>query len=237
MRLFFSQNINQNEILLKEEEFNHCKNVLRLKIEETVHVIDGKGNLFLAKIKNFTKQEALLEIIEQKSHKKDNNKHCHIAIALTKNIDRIEWLVEKATEMGIDEFSFLYTQRTERKNLNLERIQKIAISAIKQSKNYYLPILNPLIGFMDFMEANKTQNSLKIFPHLIEDQERNSIQNIFQKSENQDITALIGPEGDFTIEELAIAIKYNYIPVSLGNTVLRTETAGIYVASLMRYVR
>lgn len=237
MRLFFSQNINQNEILLKEEEFNHCKNVLRLKIEETVHVIDGKGNLYQAKISNFTKQEAVLEIIEHKNYKKESSKNCHIAIALTKNIDRIEWFVEKATEMGVNEFSFLYTQRTERKNLNLERIQKIAISAIKQSKNYYLPILNPLISFIDFMEVNKNQNSLKIFPHLIEDQERNSIQNIFQKSENQDITALIGPEGDFTIEELTLALKHNYIPVSLGNTVLRTETAGIYVASLMRYER
>jgi 16S rRNA (uracil1498-N3)-methyltransferase len=232
MRLFYSQKIENNTIWLADEEFHHCKNVLRLKVGSLVHVIDGKGHLYEAEIVKYTKTEAELSILITKFFEKSTTNKLQIAIAPTKNIDRIEWFVEKATEMGIDEISFVRTKRTERKNINLERITKIAISAAKQSNNYYLPLLHDLEDLNTFILSNKNTQAIKLIPHLVEGQDRMLLKDFLLKFHS--FIVLIGPEGDFTPEEVKLALDTDYKPISLGALILRTETAALAATTLIK---
>ncbi len=230
MQLFFLPDfVAYQSILLPEEEAKHCLKVLRMQIGESLHLTDGKGNLAVATLQNDNPKKCSLQIKNLTLHPKNYAHHTHIAIAPTKNADRIEWFVEKCVEIGIDEISFLQTEHTERAYFNVERIEKKAIAALKQSLKFHLPVINSPVPFSNFLKSQgqKTQEQTpkQLFiayvgkvppPHLFE----------VAKS-NQSVCVLIGPEGDFSPNELTEAFQFGFQGVSLGNSRLRTETAGV----------
>ena len=177
--------------------------------------------MFTCKITEANKRNCKLTILEKISFEQPQ-KHIHIAIAPTKNQDRIEWFVEKCIEIGVQEITFLNCARTERNKLNMERIDRIAVSAMKQSLKYWMPQINELVDFKTFTKDCK--DSSKMIAHLNEG-DRLFIQTI--KHPQPSYCMLIGPEGDFTDNEVALAIENGFIPVSLGESRLRTETAGM----------
>jgi 16S rRNA (uracil1498-N3)-methyltransferase len=221
MKLFFHPDPTA-DYTLSEEESLHAVKVLRLKELDTLTIIDGKGSLFEAQITNAHPKKCSFAILNSKKETKNRTYNLHLAIAPTKSIDRMEWLVEKAVEVGIDEISFLQCDRSERKNINLERVEKIAISGMKQSMNLYLPIVNEMIPFHKFISTSRNE---KCFIAHLEEGER----KLFQKeiTDISNILLLIGPEGDFSKEEIQLAINNKYTPVSLGTSRLRTETAAL----------
>lgn len=221
MKLFFHPNPTA-DLILSEEESLHAIKVLRLNEQDTLTIIDGKGSLFEAQISNAHPKKCGFTILNSKKEQKNRSYNLHLAIAPTKSIDRMEWLVEKAVEIGVDEISFLQCDRSERKNINIERIEKIAISAMKQSMNLYLPIINEMILFNKFISTPRTEDCF--IAHLEEGERK-----LFQKkiSDKDNILILIGPEGDFSKEEIKLALDNKYTPVSLGASRLRTETAAL----------
>ncbi|MFN4234908.1 MAG: 16S rRNA (uracil(1498)-N(3))-methyltransferase [Bacteroidia bacterium] len=222
MHLFYTPNISGTEYLLNEEESKHCVKVLRLKEKDIIYLVDGNGGFYKAAISSISGKQCLLKVIEKHNEFGKRNYRLHVAIAPTKNIDRIEWFVEKATEIGIDEITPIICQRSERKIIKTERLEKIAVSAMKQSVKAYLPKINEAASFNDFIK--KQNASLKCIAHCLPENKQ-ELKSIIQSS--NDVIILIGPEGDFTSQEIDLAIKHNYIPVSLGESRLRTETAGI----------
>lgn len=220
MRLFYDSSIESNPIL-DETEAKHATKVLRLGVGDNIQVVDGLGNLFTCKITEANKRECKLAILEKESFQKPE-KHIHIAIAPTKNQDRIEWFVEKCIEIGVQEITFLNCKRSERSKMNKERIERIAVSAMKQSLKYWMPTINDLVDFKPFL--NTCNDSSKMIAHLNEG-ERHYISSI--QHTQPSYCMLIGPEGDFTDQEVHQAIQAGFVPVSLGESRLRTETAGM----------
>ena len=210
------------ELALSEEESLHATKVLRMKEGDEFTLLDGKGHQYRAEITSAKAKKCTFKIIDSKTENNKRNYRLHIAVAPTKNIDRIEWFIEKAIEVGVDEISFLLCEHSERKNINLERIEKIAVSALKQSMNLYLPVLNDLIPYSKFISSTKTETCY--IAHLEEGDRKLFKQEIRDKA---NILLLIGPEGDFTKEEIDLAIQHQYTPVSLGESRLRTETAAL----------
>lgn len=220
MKLFFHPNPTLDSIL-SEEESVHAIKVLRLKENDRITIIDGKGNQFEAKIISSNAKKCQFEVLE----KRTSIKHpyfLHVAVAPTKSIDRIEWFIEKAIEIGIDEISFLNCAHSERKNINIERIEKIAMSAMKQSLNLYFPKINDIVPFAKFVTQPRTEAAY--IAHL-EDGERKYFGTEIAKKDS--ILLLIGPEGDFSKEEIKLALDSKYSPVNLGQSRLRTETAAL----------
>lgn len=223
MKLFFGEIF--PEIKINEEEQQHIVKVLRMREGEEIFVTDGKGNLAKGTIV-FEGKKVSLNATEIKENLPNFSPKLHIAIAPTKNIDRIEFFVEKATEMGISEITFLQTDKSERKNINWERIQKQSIAASKQSLRFHFPIINEMVKFSDFIKNIESETTF--IAHCDESFERIDLKSI-PKLEN--ITFLIGPEGDFSPKEIQMLVEKNIKAVSLGNQRLRTETAGIFVAA------
>lgn len=224
MKLFFGE-INNGKAIINDEEQQHIVKVLRMKNGEEIHVTDGKGNLASGKLM-IEGKKANIEVSEIKNDYPDFNPKLHIAIAPTKNIDRIEFFVEKAVEMGISEITILQTEKTERKNINIDKLRKQAIAASKQSLRFHFPIINDLTKIQDFLKNINPENTF--VAHCHENLERIELKEI-PKLEN--ITFLIGPEGDFSEKEISFLAENNIKAVSLGNQRLRTETAGIFVAA------
>ncbi len=230
MKLFYTP----NPEFLSLEETNHAKNVLRLTLQSTLETTDGKGFFYNSKIVSYQKTGTILQILSQKKEI-DTPKHkTHIAISPTKNADRIEWFVEKAIEIGISEITFLQCQHSERKNINLDRIDKIAIAAMKQSQKANLPVINNLIHIDDFMKFN-FQNTSKYVAHL-DNSNRYFLWDCINQNPTTDKLILIGPEGDFSTSEIHLALSKGFEPVTLGKARLRTETAGVYAATLFSIV-
>ena len=223
MKLFFGEIFPQ--IKINEDEQQHIVKVLRMREGEEIFVTDGKGSLAKGNLV-FEGKKVNIEVSEIKENLPNFSSKLHIAIAPTKNIDRIEFFVEKATEMGISEITFLNTEKTERRNINLDKLQKQAVSASKQSHRFHFPKLNDLVKFSDFIKDISPENTY--IGHCDESFERTDLKDI-QFSEN--ITFLIGPEGDFSPNEIKILAEKGIKAVSLGNQRLRTETAGIFVAA------
>lgn len=221
MLLFYILDL-QNPVLLSEEESKHCIKVLRLQKGDSLHLTDGKGHLAKAEIIEANPKKCVLQIldIEQFPQKKDFK--IHLAVAPTKNADRMEWLVEKCIEIGIDEISFFQAQHSERQHFNLERLQKKAIAALKQSLHLHLPKMNALLSFKNLI-ANSREDQK--FIAYVDSQNPSKLFESAKK--NQSYLVLIGPEGDFSTQELDLALKNNFQKISLGNSRLRTETAGI----------
>ena len=219
MQLFFSE-INDNKVIFSADEKKHLTKVLRKQEGDIISVIDGKGYLYSTKINSLDKNSSLIEIIKKEKKKKKHNYHLHIGIAPTKNISRFEWFLEKATEIGIDEITPIICNRSERKKINIQRCNRILISSIKQSLKFYKPKLNVPSNFSDFIKEKLEGD--KLIAHCLKT-EKNKI----NKSNQKKYTILIGPEGDFTENEINLALKNGFKATTLGKSRLRTETAGI----------
>ena len=222
MQLFYVPHISGNQVVLNEIESKHAIRVLRLPQGAIIKLVDGKGGFYEAKITDSNPKKCLLEIIGSQLEYEKKDFSIHIAIAPTKNIDRFEWFLEKCTEFGIDEITPILSEHSERKVIKPERLQKILVAAMKQSVKAYLPKLNDLTTLKAFIGRNNV--SKKFIAHCIPG-EKNHLQNQISGGEN--VVILIGPEGDFSHEEVEWAKEYGYKETSLGNARLRTETAGV----------
>ena len=231
MNLFFSNIIEGQLIRLDEVESKHCLKVLRLQKHDAIHITDGKGNLYEAEISDTGSQMVEATIIKTTVIPAKRNFRLHIAMAPTYNSDRFEWFVEKATEIGIDEISPVFCDHSERNKVNNERLQKILISAMKQSLKTQLPCLNEAILFKNFIAMPHT--GIKLIASCLNGKEQ-EIQHACTRG--NEATVLIGPEGDFSEQEIEAAVKAGFIPVSLGESRLRTETAGIYVTAVINLI-
>lgn len=221
MFLFYVPDIEQS-LRLPPEESKHCAKVLRKRAGDHIQITDGKGGLFTAQITSINPQECQVNLIDKAVAEK-RPYSIHIAIAPTKNMDRIEWFIEKCTEIGIDKITLLQTKRTERTKVKEERLQRILTSAMKQSKEYYLPQLHTLVDYHTFVAA--CSENKKFIAYVDESGTTNELFHIAQKSD--EYCVLIGPEGDFTPEEIEQALQNNFEPIALGPKRLRTETAGV----------
>lgn len=228
MQLFYVKNVDSEIIVLDEEESRHAIKVLRKTTGDNLHVIDGKGGMYKATIIDPNHKHCTLSLIETMKEYEKLPYHLHIAIAPTKNIDRIEWFIEKATEIGIDSFTMLRSEHSERKTVNEERLEKVIVSAMKQSIKAYKPELNPMISFTEFVGQDFGEAECFI-AHCSTNFERRHLKESL--SEKKDIVLLIGPEGDFSDTEIELAIKKGFKSISLGSSRLRTETAALYATT------
>jgi len=194
-----------------------------MNIGDTIHVIDGQGTFFHGEIVVNSPKQCIAKIISKTENFGALGYHLHIAIAPTKNISRYEWFLEKCTEIGITEITPLLCDHSERKIIKPQRLEKILIAATKQSLKGQIPILHPLTHFSDFVKH--TTCAQKFIAHCEAEDEKKTLKEIYNKP--QEVVILIGPEGDFSENEIAIARKADYTEISLGNSRLRTETAGI----------
>lgn len=224
MKLFYGE-IADQKVTINDEEQQHIVKVLRMKNGEEIHVTDGKGNLASGKLL-IEGKKAGIEVSEIKTNLPEFSPKLHIAIAPTKNIDRIEFFVEKAVEMGISEISIIITEKTERKNINIDKIRKQAIAASKQSLRFHFPKINDAVKLTDFLKNTDPEHNF--VAHCHENLERKELKAIPQMEQ---LTFLIGPEGDFSEKEISFLAENNIKAVSLGDQRLRTETAGVFVAA------
>ena len=232
MYLFYTPDIETSHFL-SEEESAHCVRVLRYDRGDEILLTDGRGTTYHARIINPHPRHCEFEVLSQEKQEKTHNIYLHVAIAPTKNIERLEWMVEKCTEIGVDEITPLLCRFSERKNLRIDRLEKIILSAAKQSLTPYLPKLNELTDFATLMqeygkeatgERREARGLDKYIAHCYKDEKR-ELKDALQKG--RDVLILIGPEGDFSEQEVERAIKEGFVPVGLGRSRLRTETAGV----------
>lgn len=223
MQLFYNPSISETatSFVFDKEESKHIIKVLRKKEGDILFVTNGLGFLFQTEITIASDNKCTVKINSFEQQEKSKF-HLHLAVAPTKMNERYEWFLEKATEIGIQEITPIICEHSERKVIKPDRFQKILESAMKQSLHYYLPQLNEPISFKDFI---KKENKGRKFIAHCEETDKKSLKN--ELKTNEDVTILIGPEGDFSVKEIQLALEQNYIPVSLGQTRLRTETAAI----------
>jgi 16S rRNA (uracil1498-N3)-methyltransferase len=229
MHIFYSPDILSEYFTLSEEESKHCIRVLRLKQNDCIHLIDGRGGFYTAKIIDENPKKCKVEITESQKEFKKKNFRLHIAICPTKNIERFEWFVEKATEIGIDEITPMITEHSERKTINTERIRKVIVAACKQSVNAYFPVLNNITKFRDIIKNSDLPTSKFIACYS-----ENHLKDIYIPM--TDSLILIGPEGDFSKEEIELANGRGFVNANLGINRLRTETAGIVACHTVNLV-
>ncbi|MBL7810290.1 MAG: 16S rRNA (uracil(1498)-N(3))-methyltransferase, partial [Saprospiraceae bacterium] len=226
-QLFFTPKIENGFAIFEEEEGRHLSTVLRKKPGDKLRLTDGKGHFYEAELADAGKRQVLARIISSQAAPVSTRGRLHMAIAPTKNMDRLEWFLEKATEIGVDEITPILCKHSERETLRLDRLEKILVSAMKQSLRAWLPQLNPFTKFTDFVKkTGETQKRLawcgdEPMPHL-----KNTLQP------DQNTVVAIGPEGDFSPEEVTLALSSGFQAVSLGEARLRTETAGIYAVTV-----
>ena len=227
MYLFYCPDIETKQTL-SEEESAHCVRVLRYSVGDEILITDGRGTTYTARITNPHPKHCDFEIISREKQEPHHHFHLHIAIAPTKNIERMEWAVEKCVEIGVDEITPLLCRFSERKQLRTDRLEKIILSAAKQSLTPYLPVLHELTPYEEFIQMTNDQlqitNVQRFIAHCYKDEKR-LLKDEIERS--RDVLVLIGPEGDFSEQEVADALAAGFIPVSLGNSRLRTETAAV----------
>lgn len=228
MSIFYAPEILSHPVL-PEEESAHAVKVLRLKEGDEIFIVNGVGGYFKAIITYPHPKHCGIEILEQLSEPARRDYKLHIAIAPTKNIDRLEWFIEKATEIGVDQITPLITRYSERKVIKPERLQKVIVSASKQSQKATFPALNPLVSFQDFIKT--AGSSLQFIAHCYPG-DKKLLQQLVQSG--KDILVMIGPEGDFSEEEVQSALNAGFIPISLGDSRLRTETAGLLAVATVQ---
>lgn len=231
-----------NQVELPAEEATHALRVLRLKGGDEIFLMDGEGSFYRAEVTAASSKRCLYEIKENMPQKRAWKGHIHLAIAPTKMMERIEWMAEKATEIGFDELSFLNCQFSERKVVKTPRIDKIVISAVKQSHKAWKPVVNELESFKEFIQTPRSGR--KFICHCYEEVEKkdffteiNLCTDASQESDADDIMVLVGPEGDFSIDEVRFALENGYESVSLGTSRLRTETAGLVAVHMAHIAR
>ena len=240
-----------NQVELPAEEATHALRVLRLKGGDEIFLMDGEGSFYRAEVTAASSKRCLYEIKENMPQERAWKGHIHLAIAPTKMMERIEWMAEKATEIGFDELSFLNCQFSERKVVKTPRIDKIVISAVKQSHKAWKPVVNELESFKEFIQTPRLGR--KFICHCYEEVEKKDFfteinsccmdsdasqdSSASQESGAADITVLVGPEGDFSIDEVRLALENGYESVSLGTSRLRTETAGLVAVHMAHIAR
>ncbi len=230
MQIYFSNDITNNTAFFTEEESMHLTKVMRMRKGQKVQVVDGKGGLFEAEITEDSPRKAAARIIKQISQTEPRNFYIHLAIAPTKNSDRIEWLVEKAIEMGVDEISFIVGKNSERDTLKMERVERIALSAMKQSLKTSYPAIHEPVKLKDFLNQDFSNYQTKAIAYIDDAVTGHLLKAAAPKSK---YLVLIGPEGDFNAEEVTLAKSKGFTPVSLGPSRLRTETAGMAVVNML----
>ena len=233
MQLFYDSHISKNDkqFTFAKEESRHIIRVLRKKEDDSIFITNGKGYLFHSKISIASDKRCVFVIEKVADIKNSLENHVHIAIAPTKNNQRLEWFLEKATEIGISEITPIICEHSERKVIKKERLEKVLVSAMKQSKRYYLPKLNNAIPLKKFLEIDF--QSKKFIAHC-EDEEKQTLKK--QLDKNTDVVILIGPEGDFSLSEISLALEKGFKPISLGKSILRTETAGIVAVQSVAFI-
>lgn len=224
MHLFYTPDIEPSfpQYFLNEEESKHCARVLRLVPGDEVQLIDGRGGLYSARIKDAHPKRTILDIVSVTTEYQKRNHYLHIAVAPTKNIERLEWFLEKATEIGIDEVSLIICKRSERKEARADRLNRIITSAVKQSVKAYHPVLNEPVAFNKFLSS--VSAGQKFIAHCAEG-DKQPLKSLIKPGGSY--TILIGPEGDFTPAEIESALNNGYKAITLGESRLRTETAAL----------
>lgn len=216
---------------LPAEEAAHCARVLRMTEGEHIQITDGRGSFYEAELTLVSPKRCLFRILSQETPAPLWSGHLHIAMAPTKNMDRVEWFAEKATEIGFDELTFLNCRYSERKVIKIERVEKILVSAVKQSLKATKPILNEQIEFSKFVKLPHVGQ--KFIAHCYDDlgDEKPLLKHVLKSGE--DALVMIGPEGDFSREEVQLAVEYGFQPISLGRSRLRTETAALVACHIL----
>ncbi len=239
MQLFYNPNIsvsdsyrNTKEVTFDKEESRHIVKVLRMKEGDTFKITNGKGTFFNAEIISANPKGCLVKILSEENQSPLPYK-LHLVVAPTKLNDRYEWFLEKATEIGVSEITPIICDHSERKVIKAERYEKILQSAMKQSLKAFLPVLNPAVSLKDFIGNNNDTDSLRFIAHC-EETDKKSLKSLLLPKKN--ITILIGPEGDFSSEEIDLAIKNGFNPVALGESRLRTETAAVVACHSVAFV-
>ncbi len=225
MNVFYTHNILETNVLSEEESY-HCIKVLRMKADDTIFVIDGIGNMYVARIVLADTRHTRVEILSVQQDFGKRNYSLHLAVAPTKNIDRFEWLVEKSVEIGVDCITPLNCRFSERRTIKTERIEKIALSATKQSLKAYLPKINPMTDFTELVL--QSTESQRFVAHCYNLPKENLLKIC---NSRQSTLVLIGPEGDFSEQEITQALDIGFRSVSLSDSRLRTETAGVVAAN------
>lgn len=230
MPLFYLPNIQEEAIVFDAFLTKYLVAVLRKKSGDLVHLTDGCGGCFEVVLTKVTKKHCEARLLKKTFKKRKHQHRLHLAMAPTKSNDRMTWMVEKLTEIGIDEITFLKCERSERKNINAERMQKTAIAAMQQSLRYYLPKVNPMVALKDFLSESANTDAQKFIAHC------EALPNqLFKKKviPQKPSLALIGPEGDFSKREVQLANQQGFKDVSLGTVRYRTETAALVLASIL----
>ena len=218
---------------LPPDEAMHAMRVLRLKGGDELFLMDGEGTFYRAEVTIAATHHCYYQIKEAMPQQPQWKGHLHLAIAPTKMLDRIEWMTEKAVEVGIDELSFLNCQFSERRQLKTERIGKIVVAAVKQSHKAYLPTVNELVAFSEFVASHPSGH--RFISHCYQEVPRvNLFDQLCQLNEADDALVMIGPEGDFSIDEVRMAVDAGFVSVDLGKSRLRTETAGLSAVMMMQ---
>lgn len=216
---------------LPADEAVHALRVLRLQSGDELFLMDGTGHFYRAEVTATSSKHCLYSILETITPPKEWVGHIHLAIAPTKMMERIEWMAEKATEVGFDELSFVNCKFSERKVINIARVDRIVVSAVKQSRKPYKPVINDLLPFRDFVQAPRTGR--KFIAHCYDEIARSDLfGQLGQMGGGDDVTVMVGPEGDFSVDEVRLAMQHGFEPVSLGNFRLRTETAGLMAVTM-----
>jgi len=232
MQLFYNPEIQPGDInfTFDKEESRHIVKVLRKKEGDIIHIANGSGYLFTSEIKFANEKKCEVQVNTEEFHEPAPYS-LHLAVAPTKMNDRYEWFLEKATEIGISEITPIICEHSERNNFKADRFEKILQSAMKQSLQFYMPKLNEPVAFNSFITQ---QHEGQLFIAHCEETEKRLLKNALEPKKQ--VTVLIGPEGDFSTKEIALALQHTYVPVSLGNTRLRTETAAIVAAHSAAFV-
>lgn len=220
---------------LPHDEASHAMRVLRLKCGDEMFLMDGMGKFYYAEVTLATSKRCMYRIKDVFDREKDWHSRIHLAIAPTKMSDRVEWMTEKITEIGFDEISFLDCMFSERRAIRTDRMEKIVISAMKQSRKPWKPKINPIVSFNDFV--SKPIAGRKYIAHCYNEIERSDLwEHLNAFNGTDDVTVMIGPEGDFSIDEVRMALEHGFVSVSLGKSRLRTETAGLTAVTMAQLV-
>lgn len=231
MHLFYTPDIEGDKYRLNPEESKHCVRVLRLREGEEVVLVDGRGGLYTGKITEASVKGCNVEITDKREAYGKRPFSLHIGIAPTKNIDRIEWMLEKCTEIGTEEFTLLETTHSERREVKRERLEKVIVSAMKQSLKAYKPCLNEMCDLKSFFASCREEG--RFIAHC-NPGPKQRLEEVYRPG--TDAVILIGPEGDFSEEEVAAAVGNGFVPVTLGESRLRTETAGIVACHSINFI-
>lgn len=221
---------------LPPEEARHAVSVLRLKAGDEIFLMDGMGTFYQANVTLAATKHCMYDIVKTLPQQKTWKGHVHLAIAPTKMMDRMEWMIEKMTEVGFDEITFLNCRYSERKQLRIDRLEKIVIAAMKQSRKAWKPVVHSIMPFQDFVNQQR-KGGLYIAHCYTEIARKDFLNEIQQANGQQDVTILVGPEGDFSIDEVNQALEKGFSSVSLGQNRLRTETAGLVSIVMSQVVK